>query len=65
MTSVGLQHTVTSQHSSSGIPRLDTLLGGKGFYRGSSVLISGTKNKKKKRRKKKKEQKKRKKQKKD
>jgi circadian clock protein KaiC len=26
---------------SSGVPRLDTLLGGEGFYRGSSVLISG------------------------
>jgi circadian clock protein KaiC len=42
MTSLGLQHTVSKDRASSGIPRLDTLLGGQGFYRGSSVLISGT-----------------------
>jgi circadian clock protein KaiC len=27
---------------SSGIPRLDAMLGGRGFYRGSSILVSGT-----------------------
>ena len=27
---------------STGVPRLDAMLGGKGFYRGSSVLVSGT-----------------------
>jgi circadian clock protein KaiC len=42
MTSLGLQHAVSTERSSSGIPRLDALLGGQGFYRGSSVLISGT-----------------------
>jgi circadian clock protein KaiC len=42
VTSLGLHHTVSNERVSSGIPRLDTLLGGEGFYRGSSVLISGT-----------------------
>ena len=42
VTSLGLQHTVPKERISSGIPRLDTMLGGKGFYRGSTVLISGT-----------------------
>lgn len=42
ITSLGLQHDVSSERISSGIPRLDTMLGGKGFYRGSSILISGT-----------------------
>jgi circadian clock protein KaiC len=42
VTSLGLQHQVTDERISSGIPRLDTMLGGKGFYRGSTVLISGT-----------------------
>ena len=42
ITSLGLRHTVTSQRISSGIPRLDAMLGGKGFFRGSSILVSGT-----------------------
>ncbi len=42
VTSLGLQHQVSEERISSGIPRLDTMLGGKGFYRGSTVLISGT-----------------------
>ena len=42
ITSLGLKHTVTSQRISTGIPRLDTMLGGKGYFRGSSVLVSGT-----------------------
>ncbi len=42
ITSMGLDHEVSSERISSGIPRLDTLLGGDGFYRGSSILISGT-----------------------
>jgi circadian clock protein KaiC len=42
VTSLGLQHTVSNDRVSSGIPRLDALLGGDGFYRGSSVLVSGT-----------------------
>jgi circadian clock protein KaiC len=42
ITSVGLRHIVSSERVSTGIPRLDSMLGGKGYYRGSSVLISGT-----------------------
>jgi circadian clock protein KaiC len=42
ITSVGLDHDVSSERISSGIPRLDTMLGGDGYYRGSSVLVSGT-----------------------
>lgn len=42
ITSLGLQHDVSSERIYSGIPRLDTMLGEKGFYRGSSILISGT-----------------------
>ncbi|NTV62097.1 MAG: circadian clock protein KaiC [Oscillochloris sp.] len=42
VTSLGLQHTSPTERVSSGIPRLDAMLGGVGYYRGSSVLISGT-----------------------
>ncbi|MEX0803227.1 MAG: circadian clock protein KaiC [Candidatus Binatia bacterium] len=42
ITSVGLNHEVSSERVSSGIPRLDTMLGGSGYYRGSSILVSGT-----------------------
>ncbi|NJD53343.1 MAG: circadian clock protein KaiC [Candidatus Methanoperedens sp.] len=42
ITSIGLQHDVSTERISSGIPRLDTMLAGKGYYRGSSILISGT-----------------------
>ena len=42
VTSLGLQHTVSSERISSGVPRLDTMLGGRGYYRGSTVLVSGT-----------------------
>lgn len=42
ITSVGLEHTVTTDRISTGIPALDQMLGGKGLFRGSSVLISGT-----------------------
>jgi circadian clock protein KaiC len=42
ITSLGLNHSVSDERVSSGIPRLDAMLGGLGYYRGSSVLISGT-----------------------
>jgi circadian clock protein KaiC len=42
VTSLGLQHTVSDERISSGISKLDTMLGGKGFYRGSTILVSGT-----------------------
>lgn len=42
ITSVGLEHQVTSERLSSGVQRLDEMMGGRGFYRGSTILISGT-----------------------
>ncbi|MHB0936812.1 MAG: circadian clock protein KaiC [Armatimonadota bacterium] len=42
ITSVGLTHTVLEERVSSGVADLDEMLGGAGYYRGSSVLISGT-----------------------
>ena len=41
ITSMSLSHTVSEERISTGIPRLDTMLAGKGFYRGSSILVSG------------------------
>ncbi len=42
VTSLGLEHIASNERISSGVARLDAMLGGKGYYRGSSVLISGT-----------------------
>jgi circadian clock protein KaiC len=42
VTSLQLVHTATSERISTGIEWLDGMLGGKGYYRGSSVLISGS-----------------------
>ncbi|HET9836911.1 MAG TPA: circadian clock protein KaiC [Candidatus Angelobacter sp.] len=42
ITSLGLTHTASTERLSSGVPSLDEMLGGKGFFRGSSVLITGT-----------------------
>jgi circadian clock protein KaiC len=42
VTSLGLEHGVSKDRISTGIPRLDEMLGGKGYYRGSTVLVSGT-----------------------
>ena len=42
VTSLGLQHIVSNERVSSGIPVLDSMLEGKGYYRGSTVLVSGT-----------------------
>jgi len=42
VTSLGLNHTSSKERISSGIPRLDTMLSGKGYYRGSTILVSGT-----------------------
>ncbi|HNR50326.1 MAG TPA: circadian clock protein KaiC [Deltaproteobacteria bacterium] len=42
ITSVKLDYAVGEERVSSGIPRLDAMLGGKGFYRGSLILVSGT-----------------------
>lgn len=41
ITSAGLQHDVSSEAVPTGVPGLDAMFGLGGFYRGSSVLISG------------------------
>jgi len=41
ITSMGLLHKASSERISSGIERLDTMMT-RGFYRGSSILVSGT-----------------------
>ena len=42
VTSLGLGHIVSNERVSSGITELDKMLEGKGYYRGSTVLVSGT-----------------------
>lgn len=42
VTSLGLQQIASTQRVSTGIARLDAMLDGAGYYRGSSVLVSGT-----------------------
>ena len=42
VTSLALQHEAPSDRVSSGLTSLDTMLGGKGYYRGSTILLSGT-----------------------
>jgi circadian clock protein KaiC len=42
VTSLGLEHSVSHERVPSGVPGMDAMLGAEGFYRGSSVLISGT-----------------------
>ena len=42
ISSLGLDHPAPVERISTGITRLDGMLGGQGFFRGSSVLLSGT-----------------------
>lgn len=42
ITSLGLDHRASAERISTGIQELDDMLGGKGYYRGSSILLSGT-----------------------
>jgi circadian clock protein KaiC len=42
LTSLQLQHKVSNERVSTGVPDLDEMLEGKGFYRGSSILLTGT-----------------------
>jgi circadian clock protein KaiC len=42
VTSLKLEKPVSSDRVSSGIPALDKMLDGKGFFKGSSILVSGT-----------------------
>jgi len=42
ITSLALNHRVSNERIGTGIPRLDAMLGGQGFFRGSSILLTGT-----------------------
>ena len=42
VTSLGLNHISSRERISTGILRLDTMLSGQGYFRGSTVLVSGT-----------------------
>jgi circadian clock protein KaiC len=42
VTSMALRHKVSSEVISTGVPDLDAMLGAGGYYRGTSVLLSGT-----------------------
>jgi circadian clock protein KaiC len=42
VTTLSLSHAVSPERVSTGIARLDTMLDGKGYYRGTTVLVSGT-----------------------
>jgi len=42
VTSLGLNYASSLSRISTGIPRLDTMLSGKGYFRNSTVLVSGT-----------------------
>src|SRR5262249_21005329 len=41
ITSLGLQHVAITERISTGVDRLDAMLGGQGYFRGSTVLVSG------------------------
>src|ERR1700752_890353 len=41
VTSLGLNYFSSHKRISTGIPRLDTMLSGKGYFQGSTVLVSG------------------------
>jgi circadian clock protein KaiC len=42
LAATGLRHEAGTGRVSSGVPQLDAMMGGKGYLRGSSVLVSGT-----------------------
>jgi len=42
ITSVELEHVASNERVSTGVPALDTMFGGQGYFRGSSILLSGT-----------------------
>jgi circadian clock protein KaiC len=42
ITSIGLSHAASTERISTGIAALDQMLGGQGYFRGSSVMASGT-----------------------
>jgi circadian clock protein KaiC len=42
VTSLGLTHAASGERISTGIPELDEMFGGRGYFRGSSVLVTGS-----------------------
>jgi len=42
VTSLGLEHKASDERISTGVRELDQMLGGDGYFRGSTVLVSGT-----------------------
>jgi circadian clock protein KaiC len=42
ITMSGMDYDVSNERISSGVPELDQMLGGKGYFRGSSILLSGS-----------------------
>lgn len=42
ITSMGLDYPVSTERIATGVPKLDAMFEGKGFYQGSTILISGT-----------------------
>ena len=42
ITSSSMEYPVSNERLSTGVPELDLMLDGKGYYRGSSILLSGT-----------------------
>lgn len=41
ITSLTLDHEVSNERISTGVPQLDEMFGGQGYYRGSSILVTG------------------------
>lgn len=42
VTSLELQHQVSAERISTGLPELDAMLGGEGYFRSSTLLVTGT-----------------------
>lgn len=42
VTSMGLNQKASEERVSSGVPQLDAMLGGRGYYQGSSIMVTGT-----------------------
>ena len=42
ISSLGLRHDASTKRLSSGLAQLDEMLGGKGYFQGSSILVSGS-----------------------
>jgi circadian clock protein KaiC len=42
ITMAGMDYAVSSERVTTGVPELDQMMGGKGYYRGSTILLSGS-----------------------